>query len=116
MTDTVTTIIVTPLDRKAPGGFRQYQRVRRFMLRGTQAQKSNDVAASLEADVEIEDWVLSRCRTSDGSPLDEALDGISYEDYLGLFKAALGEPSVDPLKTGSSLPPSEAATASPTGS
>ena len=118
MTDNtkVITIQVNPIDLSAKGGFRQHQQVRGFILRATEAQNSGDAVQSLTADAEIEAWVLKRLSTSDGSPLEDALDEISYEEYLELFKAALGGTSIDPLTSGSSSLQAEAETLSLVGS
>jgi hypothetical protein len=113
----VVRIVVTPLDKSAPGSMRLQQRLKRLLLRAQQSQAREDLVGLLEADSDLEDYVLSRMATTDGTDLEVALDEISADDWEQLVKAVItgqvDTGGVDPLTNGS---PSKAPALSPSGS
>lgn len=98
----MTKLIVTPIDYSAPGSYILRRRVLRAgkMINDAFAKDPPDGMAAIDAAVQIDDIVLDRVRTGDGSPLEDALDEISADDFDALLGALLT--AVVPTKSASS--------------
>ncbi len=100
-----TQLIVRPIVLSEPGSYRERRQFLRLLkrLRATSEAKDGDaVIAVLE---EAEALVLSRLRTDDGSPVEDALDQISANQFDQLlsaiaFETGVGEASTVPSKDG----------------
>jgi len=89
----MTKLIVTPIDPAAPGSYKKNKRLRRALKLARQAQKSSEADATdamLEVYDLIENLVLENLETDDGTPVDDALDEISEQDFMSLLQALLG--------------------------
>ena len=73
-------IRVRPIDMSAPGSFRERSRVLR-VLRAI----NNDELTNIEGQIALEDVILPRLETTDGSDLDAALDKLSAKDFDDLL-------------------------------
>ena len=94
----MTTLIITPIDFTKPGSFRERSKLMRAvaLMRG-----SADGAAVASAYLGIEDLVLNRLETDDGTPVEDALDQLSAEQFDELMKGMLGESAVPTESAGS---------------
>lgn len=94
----MTTLIVTPIDWSAPGSFRKRSKLMRAiaMLRGTP-----NIETSAAAYVSVEDLVVERLETDDGTPVEDALDQLSADQFDELLQSIAGENAV-PTESGES--------------
>ena len=99
-------IIVTAYDWSKPGSFRVRQRLMRAGSQIKAATESDDAFAAFTAYMAVEDLIIPRLRTDDGSDLDAALDELSADDFDALIKAAQGIKDGD--TTGDLLDPTTA--------
>ena len=87
----MTELHVKPIDAGAPGSFRQRSR----LMRAIALMRDNtDGAAVAAAYIAVEDLVLERLSTDDGTPVEDVLDGLSADDFDALLQAVAGESSV----------------------
>ena len=95
----MTRLIVDPIDPSAKGSWRLHRKLlgaskaiseiqEQTKKLGPQADDSVATLAALEV---IYDLVVSRLSTEDGSPVDDALDDISVDDFQLLITAISGE-------------------------
>lgn len=89
----MTTLIVTPLDPDAPGSYRQRSAIMRAL-----AAAQEGGSAMIAAYVQVEDLVISRLHTDDGTPVENALEQVSANEFDDLLKGLLagGEEAVPP--------------------
>ena len=90
----MTTLIVKPIDLSAPGS---YTARKQFLRLWGRFQKSQDDRAPDEMMALLDEFdalVLSRLRTDDGSPVEDALDEISANQFDQLMAALAFENSV----------------------
>ena len=99
-------IIVSAYDWSKPGSFRVRQRLMRAGARIAAAKQTEDPLEAFSAYEAVEDLILPRLRTDDGSSLDAALDELSADDFDALIKAAQGLAPDD--KDGDLLDPTNA--------
>ena len=90
----MTTLIVKPIDMAAPGSYRQRSRLLRTIASIGDVSNVDDGAAVAQAYLEIEDLVLSRLETDDGTPVEDALDRLSANDFDVLLQTLAGENAV----------------------
>lgn len=90
----MTILIVTPIDPKAAGSWRERRRYRAISRRLQAASRSDDMVEQITALEEAEDWVIARLRTDDGSDLQATLDRLSAEEFDRLLHAAAPEDAV----------------------
>ena len=90
----MTQLIVTPIDPTARGSYRQRSAVLRLVGTMKEAQESKDGLAAVQAMTDLEDIILKRLETDDGSPVEPLLDELSAEQFDQLLAGILGEPSV----------------------
>ena len=87
----MTTLIVRPIDMSAPGSFRQ----RSKLMQAIAMMKDNkDGSTVASAYMLIENLILSRIETEDGSPVEDALDQLSANEFDGLLQSIAGESAV----------------------
>lgn len=87
----MTTLIVTPIDMAAAGSFRQRSR----LMRAIAMMRDNDDATTMAAAyIAVEDIALERLETDDGTPVEDALDQLSADDFDALLQAITGENAV----------------------
>lgn len=91
----MTNVIVTPIDLAAKGSRKRYSRTMRALSMLRKAQDSNDMLLMADAYVSVEDVIIAQCVTDDGSPLEDALDEMSQNEFLSLL-SAISEGSVPP--------------------
>lgn len=99
----MTTIIVKPIDMSAPGSFRQRQKMMKASAIMQRAQAKNDMVGMYSALLEIHDIFIANCSTDDGTPLEDALDQMSANQFDEMLKAFTSQNSV-PTKSGENLP------------
>jgi hypothetical protein len=105
-------IVVTPIDPSAKGSRKQRRDLLAASRKVLEAQTRTtaddataaDTLAMLDAIDAAEAAMLPYLRTSDGSPLADALDDISIDDFNALTSAILGgsTATVPPANNGSS--------------
>ena len=88
----MTRLIVDPIDPNAKGSWRLHRRLLGASKTITESQKAGDGTGAVAALESIYDLVVSRLSTEDGSPVDDALDDISVNDFQTLITAISGEP------------------------
>lgn len=99
-------LIVTPIDLSKPGSYRERQRYRALLRRLYDLRKAEDGDGLAGLYDEIDELIRSRLRTDDGSPVEEALDRISanqFDDLLSLISftgSGVGEASNVPSNSG----------------
>ena len=77
-------IRVRPIDMSAPGSFRERSKALRVL-----AAIRNDELDNINGQIAIEDVLLPRLETTDGSDLDDALDKLSATDFDDLLSQIL---------------------------
>jgi len=80
----MTELRVRPIDLDAPGSFRERMRV----LRALKAIRSDEVDW-VEGQLMLDDILMDRLETDDGTDLDEALDKLSANDANALLSGLL---------------------------
>lgn len=96
--ETAVTIIVTPIDPAAKGSRRQRRELFAINRAALEAQAKAladtatpaDNLALLDALDAAESAFLPYLRTSDGSPLADALEDVSIDDFNALTRAVMG--------------------------
>ena len=94
----MTTLIITPIDMSKPGSFRQRSKLMRAVAL---TRDSTDVAAVAAAYMGIEDLVMERLETDDGTPVADVLDQLSAKQFDELMTGMLGENAVPTPSAGS---------------
>ncbi|NIV36806.1 MAG: hypothetical protein GWN58_47435 [Anaerolineae bacterium] len=94
----MTQLIVTPIDMSAPGSFRQRSRLMRAIA---MMRDNKDGAAVAAAYIAVEDLVLERLETDDGTPVEDVLDRLSADDFDELLQTMAGENAVPTESAGS---------------
>lgn len=84
----MTKLIVEVLDMAGPGSYRARQKV----LTALAAQEKGSFSAQAAAMLDVHTLVEGRCTTDDGTPVADALDQLSAEEFDALIKAMIGEP------------------------
>ena len=77
-------IRVRPIDMEAPGSFRERSKALRVL-----AAIRNDELDNINGQIALEDVLLPRLETDDGSDLDEALDKLTANDFDDLLSQIL---------------------------
>ena len=77
-------IRVRPIDMEAPGSFRERSKALRVL-----AAIRNDELDNINGQIALEDVLLPRLETTDGSDLDAALDKLSASDFDDLLSQIL---------------------------
>jgi len=90
----MTKLIVTPIDPKAKGSYRQRSELLQLVARMQEAQRGQDGIGALALMTEMEAFVLKHLTTDDGSPVEPLLDELSADDFDALLGGILGEPTV----------------------
>lgn len=75
---------VRPIDMNAPGSYRERSKALRVL-----AAIRNDELDNINGQIAIEDVLLPRLETTDGSDVDEALDKLSASDFDDLLTQIL---------------------------
>ena len=98
----MTKLIVTPIDMNARGSFRERQKLLRAFAALQEAPGSANVAAMVAAYDEFETLVAAHAETDDGTPVADALDSASANDFDHLLGALLSkQETVPPVKSAS---------------
>jgi hypothetical protein len=90
----MTQLIVTPIDMSAKGSFKLRKRLLTAYADMQEAIKSNDIRALTAAYDTIEAMVRDRLETDDGTPVADALEEASAEQFDQLMGGLLGEPTI----------------------
>jgi hypothetical protein len=88
----MTQLIVEPIDMDAPGSYRKRAR----LLRAIQAVQEGDGLEQATALVDVEDLIIGQLSTDNGTPVDDALDELSANQFDQLLSGILGGPTLDP--------------------
>lgn len=91
----MTKIIVSPIELSAPGSYRVRSRFMRLVQKVRRITKE-DLDGTMDSMLELEDFVLSRLETDDGTPVAEALDKLSAKQFDELYSAIAFEDPVPP--------------------
>jgi hypothetical protein len=86
----MTKLTVTPIDMAAKGSYRERQRVWKLYSAIQDAQKTIDIGALAAAFDDLETLVARHAVTDDGTPISDALDDLSAEEFDALMGALLG--------------------------
>jgi hypothetical protein len=95
----MTQLIVTPIDMAAKGSFRLRKRLLAAYADMQEAIASNNVRGLTAAYDAIEAMVVDRLETDDGTPVAEALEDASAEQFDRLMGGLLGEPTIPNSKS-----------------
>ena len=98
----MTRLIVTPIDMAATGSYRERQKLLRAFAALQDAPKSTNVSAMVTAYDEFEALIAAHAETDDGTPVAEALDGASANDFDRLLGALLSKQETVPNPSGAS--------------
>lgn len=101
----MTKLIVRPIVLSAPGSYRDRQTFMKAMRTLTELRESEDPMAVVNAYDQIEQLVIPRLKTDDGSPVEKALDKLSAQEFDALLSAVTfegGKETVPPKKASSS--------------
>jgi hypothetical protein len=93
----MTKIIVTPIDNSAPGSYRERRRLLRAFVAVTKPAdvvSGAQLADLLEAREQLDNLIIARAKTDDGTPLAEALEEISADDFIALYTAIMSGETV----------------------
>lgn len=90
----MTQLIVTPIDMSARGSFKLRKKLLTAYADMQEAIKSNDIRALTAAYDTIEAMVRDRLETDDGTPVADALEEASAEQFDQLMGGLLGEPTI----------------------
>ena len=101
----MTTLIVRPIDLSASGSYRERKQFLRLLIRLQDSQNDRDPVGTLKLMEEIDALLVGRLRTDDGSPVEDALDDLSANQFDQLlssiaFENSVGEASGVPSGTG----------------
>lgn len=93
----MTKLIVTPIDSSAPGSYRE----RRNLLRAfADVTKAADVTALeslaglVDARERLDAIIIAHAKTDDGTPIEDALDLVSSDEFNALFAAIMSGETV----------------------
>ena len=92
----MTKLIVTPIDMAAPGSYRERQKLLRAFAVLQDAPQATNVAMMLGAYDEFETLVAAHAETDDGTPVADALDAASANDFDRLLGALLSKQETVP--------------------
>lgn len=96
-------ITVTPIDMDAPGSFRARNRLIEAMEAIEDAEGKNDVRAIAKAMRAIQALIIPHVRTDEDTPVQEALDKISANDFDKLLMGVMGNmEAIPPVSANSS--------------
>ena len=90
----MTQLIVTPIDMSARGSFKLRKKLLTAYADMQEAIKANDIRALTAAYDTIEAMVRDRLETDDGTPVADALEEASAEQFDQLMGGLLGEPTI----------------------
>lgn len=93
----MTTLTITPIDMSAAGSFAKRKRLLKAYAAMQDAIKGNDVVALVAAYDRIEAMVTENLYTDDGTPVSEALEMASAEQFDALMSGLLGTPTIPPV-------------------
>jgi len=86
----MTKIIVTPIDMSARGSYRERQKLMRLWAQVGTVGTGADLPAFVSAMDNLEAVVVRHAETDDGTPVAEALENASAEDFDALVLALMG--------------------------
>lgn len=97
----MTTLIVKPIDLSAPGSYGERKRYLRLLkqLRSTEKRTTDTTISTME---EMDRLITGRLRTDDGTPVEDALDQLSAQQFDALLSAIAFESGVGEANTGHS--------------
>ena len=93
----MTTLIITPIDMRAPGSFSKRKRILRAYADMQEGMTKGDVVALVSAYERIEEMVTANLKTDDGTPVSEALEAASAEQYDLFMRGLLGTETIPPV-------------------
>lgn len=92
----MTKLIVTPINMGAPGSFKQRKRLLRAMAAVEQARQDEGVTQLVTALEAIEALVCDHLETDDGTPVADALEMCSADDFDALLGGLLSDTETVP--------------------
>lgn len=95
----MTKLIVTPIDMAAPGSYAERKKLLRAAAQIQQAQKSNSIADMVDALDALEALIKPHLQTDDGSPVAEALEQLSANEFDNLIGALVGGETIPNVKS-----------------
>ncbi len=99
----MTKLFVHPIDPDAPGSYRDRAKLFAIVAKLDEAKQTIEPAATAAAFRMIEEAILPRLATDDGTPVSEALDQLSARDFDALLGGLMGSPDdIVPPATASS--------------
>lgn len=90
----MTKLIVTPIDMAAKGSYGERKRLLRAIRDLNVAKDTNDIGALVDAYDTFEALVTQHLETDDGTPVGEALEQASAEEFDQLLGALLQRETV----------------------
>jgi len=95
-------LIVRPIDPRARGSYQVRAAVLTAINAAQEAGRRGDVSAAIQAQLALENMLIMRLSTDDGTPVEDALAELSADQFDDLFAALVGGPSVGEVNAGSS--------------
>ncbi len=92
---------VRPIDFGEAGSYMLRRRVLRASKAINEALEADDGMGAIDAAIQIEDVVLERCYTENGTPVEDVLAEISANDFDALLAALMEQTPVDPTNESS---------------
>ena len=77
----MTKLIVTPIDMAAPGSYAQRKRLVRTIARLQDAQENKRAREMVGAFDDLEALIIAHLETDDGTPVTDALEQLSANDF-----------------------------------
>ena len=95
----MTTLIITPIDMRAPGSFSKRKRILRAYADMQEGVKSNDIVALVAAYEKIEKLVVDNLSTDDGTSVADALELASAAQFDAFIQGLLGGETIPNVKS-----------------
>lgn len=109
-------LIVKPIDPTQPGSYRERKQFLEVARRLDAVKDGKDIRDTLAAYDALEALMLPRLVTDDGSPIEDALDQLSANQFDELIAdLSFGADAVPPVSASDSSSPSEVTETLPTG-
>jgi hypothetical protein len=103
----MTKLIIEPFDMHEPGSHKKIRTLRKAYLAILEHMEASTGRERLKAYDDLEDLILAqsaRFKTDDGTPVEEALDGLSIDQFTDLFAGLLAVRETIPPVSSGSLP------------
>jgi len=88
-------LIVRPIDPRARGSYQVRAAVLTAINAAQEAGRRGDVSAAIQAQLALENMLIMRLSTDDGTPVEDALAELSADQFDDLFAALMFEIDID---------------------